>query len=152
MGQSFVISGLVEKRAELAGILADLERKATQCRSDLVHLDAALRLFAPEYEPDAIKPKQVIPPRSLYFQMGVISDRCREALRKADGQSLSAQDIAVAAMQDKRLDVLDSKMRADFIRRILWALNRMAKRGQVTRIGAGRNVRWKLPEPTVTNN
>lgn len=145
MGQSFVISGLIEKRRELAGILADLEQRAAQCRSDLVHIDATLRMFAPEFDPDSTKPKRVLPRKSLYFQMGEVTQRCRDALRKAGGEPLTAEAIAVGAMADKGLDVADSRLRADFIRRILWALKRMATRGQVERVGSGIGVKWAIP-------
>jgi hypothetical protein len=111
----------------------------------LVHLDATLRLFAPDYDPDAIRPKRVIPPRSLYLQMGEISDRCRDALRRANGEPVSSHDIAIAAMEEKGLDVMDSKVRADFIRRVAYAFSRMARRDQVVRVGHGRSVRWTLP-------
>jgi hypothetical protein len=143
MGQSFVISGLREKRAELAGILADLERRAAQCRHDLVHLDATLRMFAPDHDPAALRPKQVVAPRSIYFQMGEVTKRIRDALREAT-EPLSAEAIAVTTMQDKGLDASDSKLRADFIRRILWALKRLATQGKVERVGAGLGVRWRL--------
>lgn len=146
MGQSFVISGLIEKRRELAGVLADLEQRATQCRADLVHIDATLRMFAPEFGPDSTKPKRVLPRRSLYFQMGEVATRCRDELRKAGGEPTSAEAIAVAAMTDKGLDVDDSRLRADFIRRILWALKRMAAQGKVERVGSGIGVRWVLSE------
>jgi len=141
MSTSPVINALIEKRAELAGYLADLERRAVQCRADLVHLDSTLRMFNPEFDPDSIMPKQP-QRRSLYFQMGEVAQRCREAIRKAGGQPISADEIAISAIRDKGLDPQDKKLRALFTRRFLWALNRMAKRGEIGKAGDGRNVRW----------
>src|SRR5215213_207345 len=134
MSTSPVINALIEKRAELAGYLADLERRAVQCRADLVHLDSTLRMFNPDFDPDSIAPKQP-QRRSLYFQMGEVSQRCREAIRKANGQPISADVIAISAIRDKGLDPQDKKLRALFTRRFLWALNRMEKRGELAKVG-----------------
>ena len=52
MAESHVVSALVAKRAEIAGVIAQTERQLGQFRADLVHLDATLRLFAPGAEDD----------------------------------------------------------------------------------------------------
>ena len=49
MAESHVVSALVSKRAEIAGLIARTERQLGQFRADLVHLDATLRLFAPDW-------------------------------------------------------------------------------------------------------
>jgi len=48
------VSALVNKRAEIAGMIARAEQQLGQFRADLVHLDAAIRLFAPGMEPQTI--------------------------------------------------------------------------------------------------
>src|SRR3954451_3373002 len=45
MAGSLVISGLVDKRAELAARLADLESQAVPIRADIFHLDAPLAIL-----------------------------------------------------------------------------------------------------------
>ena len=55
MAESHVVSALVSKRAEIAGLIARTEQQLVQFRADLVHLDATLRLFAPELEPKTIR-------------------------------------------------------------------------------------------------
>ena len=48
MAQSHVVSALVNKRAEIAGVIARTEQLLGQFRADLVHFfEATLRLFAP---------------------------------------------------------------------------------------------------------
>jgi hypothetical protein len=59
MAEAHVISALRDKRAELSGQIADLEKHLGQARADLVHVDAVFRLFAPEEEPSDIAPKAV---------------------------------------------------------------------------------------------
>jgi hypothetical protein len=54
MAESHVVSALVNKRAEITGVIARAEQLLGQFRADLVHLDATLRLFAPELEPKTI--------------------------------------------------------------------------------------------------
>jgi len=49
MEERHVVSALVNKRAEIAGMIARAEQQLGQFRADLVHLDAAIRLFAPEW-------------------------------------------------------------------------------------------------------
>lgn len=44
---SHVISALIAKRAEIAGLINDLERKIRQHRTDLAHIDRTIGLFDP---------------------------------------------------------------------------------------------------------
>ena len=67
MAEPHVVSALVAKRSEVAGLIADLERKAAQQRADLVHVDAVLRLYAPELEPDCI-PSRAARRRNGWFK------------------------------------------------------------------------------------
>ena len=59
MAESYVVSALAAKRAEIAGVIAQTEPHLGQFRAYLVHLDAALRLFAPEMEPKTIPAKRI---------------------------------------------------------------------------------------------
>jgi len=47
MAESHVVSALVNKRAEIAGMITRTEQQLGQFRADLVRLDATIRLFAP---------------------------------------------------------------------------------------------------------
>ncbi len=42
-----IVNGLIAKRAEIAGVIADLQKKIEEHQNDLTHLDHALRLFDP---------------------------------------------------------------------------------------------------------
>jgi hypothetical protein len=53
------VSALISKRAEVAGLIARTEGQLGQFRADLIHLDATLRLFAPELEPKTIPAKRI---------------------------------------------------------------------------------------------
>lgn len=142
---SHVISALVGKRGEIAGLIADLERKLAQYRADLAHIDSTIAMFDPNVTVDAIKPKRPpAPNKSQHFRHGEMTKRCREALRDADGQPISAKDIAMKILIDKGLDSEDRKLRADFICRIRWAMKRLRKNGTVQQIGYGLRSKWVL--------
>jgi hypothetical protein len=51
MAELHVIGALRNKRAELTGILCQLEQQLVQQRADLAHLDATMRLFDPDIRP-----------------------------------------------------------------------------------------------------
>ena len=82
MAESHVVSALVSKRAEIAGLIARTERQLGQFRADLVHLDARLRLFAPELEPKTILARR-IRQADLWFEQGELPRRVLDALRRA---------------------------------------------------------------------
>src|SRR6266851_6910973 len=51
MGNSYAISALIDKRAEIAGLILDLERQVGIHRAALLHLDATLKLLDPTIKP-----------------------------------------------------------------------------------------------------
>ncbi len=145
MAQSIIVGALVERASEIRGHIAVLEGHIAKHRADLAHVEATARMFDPSYDGKRLRPKRPAPPRSTYFAMGEISERCRNALREAT-MPISAEEIAVRAMQDKGLDLTDGKIRSDMISRLIWALHRLAKAGQAERVGHGLGARWTLQE------
>jgi hypothetical protein len=143
MGDTFVISGLREKRSALAGQIVELHRQLDKLQADIFHLDMVLRLYGEE--PQDIPTKGRVPVRSAFFGRNEITRRCYDLLREKG--SIIADDVTVRAMREKGLDPeTDRKQRADFTRRILVSLHDLRKAGTVEKIGAGRGVRWKLRE------
>jgi hypothetical protein len=51
MAEQHVVGALRDKRAELAGMLRQLEQQLVQQRANLAHLDATMRLFDPDIRP-----------------------------------------------------------------------------------------------------
>ena len=62
---TYVISGLRDKRAAVAGRIVDLRREMDKLQADLLHLDAVLKLYG--LEPAEIPNKGRMPVRSAYF-------------------------------------------------------------------------------------
>jgi len=141
MGDTFIISGLREKRSGFAGRIVELRRQAEQLEADLFHIDAVLRLY--EVEPTDIRTKGRVPVRSGYFGRNEITRRIYDALR-ADG-SISAVEMAVQAMREKGMDPeTNRKVRTSFAQRFLTSLHDLRKTGRVESVGAGKGVRWRL--------
>jgi len=92
MAELHVVSGLVEKRSELAGLVAHHQQEIGRLEADLQHLDAAIKLFAPEYDLRGIKRKQYRR-YSRLFKQGECYRLCLDALREVGG---TATTIAVA--------------------------------------------------------
>lgn len=55
MAESHVVSGLVEKRAELAGKIDHYRWEMARLVEEVGHLDATIKLFSPEYNPNSIR-------------------------------------------------------------------------------------------------
>lgn len=145
MADTFVISGLREKRAALAGRIVDLRREAENLQAQLIHLDAVLKLYG--LEPSEIPNKGRMPVRSAYFGRNEISQRCRDMIREKG--SIRAADVAIKAMVDKGLDPdADKAVKRDFVRRILTTLHDLKRAGKIEKIGYGKGVRWQTVEPT----
>jgi hypothetical protein len=56
---SHLVAGLIAKRRELVGVIAELERQVAQHRADLTHIDGVLRVLATNLDPESIKPKRL---------------------------------------------------------------------------------------------
>jgi hypothetical protein len=139
-GDTYVISGLKEKRSAVAGRMVDIRRELDRLQGDLAALDSVLRLY--DVEPSEIPTKGRMPVRSAYFGRNEITRRCRDMMRERG--TIKAEDVTIQAMKDKGLDPENKKMRRDFTRRILVSLHDLRKAGQAEKIGNGRGVTWRL--------
>ena len=141
MAEPHVVAALKDKRAELSGSIADLEKRIGQHRADLLHVDAVLRLFAPEFEPATIPPRAVRRPNS-WFKPGELTRLLLEVLRTAPA-ALSVRDITVQVMERHGLDPQDART-AELLRKLVRnAVNRQAA-DLVERIEDGTLVRWRV--------
>jgi hypothetical protein len=95
MTELHVIGALRNKRAELAGILRQLEQQLVHQRADLANLDATMRLFDPEIRPKDIRPKQPRT-RNVWFRPGECLRLIYNALREAT-QPVTGPLITLAA-------------------------------------------------------
>jgi hypothetical protein len=138
-----VISALIEKRRELAGIIDELQRQLDQRRADLIHIDGVLRVLATDLDPEKIKPKRRYR-RNRYFARNELSRLCLGMLRTAAGELLSTDDIAGRVIAAKGFDSGDAILRVAIREQVGSTVKRLHRNAMIENIGAGRASRWKL--------
>src|SRR5438093_13778792 len=111
MADPHVISALREKRALVAGLIEKLERKLEQHRADLTHIDGVLRLFQPDRDPEAIKPKRTYVKRTRYFARNELARLCIDALRDVPSH-ITTDEIAAQVIATKGFEAADATLRA----------------------------------------
>jgi hypothetical protein len=142
-GHTVTANALVAKRADILFEIGELEKRIEQLRTELVHLDAVLRMFRPEFKAESLPVRHRRPTKSPYFAHGELTKRIYDAMRIGD--SVASAEIAAAAMRDKGLDPEnDAVTRTDFVRRVTLQLNDMHRKGKAEKIGRGPAMRWKL--------
>jgi hypothetical protein len=146
MTNEVTMNALVVKRAEILFEISELEKRIEQLRTELVHLDAVLRMFRPDFKAEGLPVRHRRPTKSPYFAHGELTKRIYDAMRTSE--SVSSFEIAAAAMRDKGLDPdTDPVTRTDFVRRVTLQLNDLYRKGKVEKIGRGRAMRWKIIRP-----
>jgi hypothetical protein len=141
MAELHVVSALMAKRSEVAGAIADFERKAAQQRADLVHVDAVLRLYAPELEPDCI-PSRAVRRRNGWFKPGELVRMVLDILRVAPAP-MPTREIAAAVMVQRGLDPADMHSARLVGKLVNNALSRQAG-DLVEKIVEHRSVTWRV--------
>jgi hypothetical protein len=99
MAEPHVVSALVAKRGELAGEVQRHRRELRQLDEQLGHLDAAIRLFAPDYDLSSVRPRQRRVDRQRFGQ-GECQRLGLETLRDAR-EPLSDRQIETAVLTSK---------------------------------------------------
>jgi hypothetical protein len=140
MAEPHVIGALRNKRSELAGMMNQLEQRLVRHRADLTHLDATMRLFDPDIQPDAIRPKRQRA-RSAWFRprecLRLIYDQLREAPRP-----LTTRELTDRIMRVKAIQTADDRDRALIQKTVLASLNRA--RETIARVEIAGVVSWRL--------
>jgi hypothetical protein len=128
MAESHVVSALVAKRGELAGEMQRYRRELRRLDEQLGHLDAAIRLFAPDYDLSGVRPRQR---RAGWrrFGQGECQRLVLEALRDAP-EPLSDRQILAAVAASKGVEA-GSQARAGVEKTILATLRRLAKKSAI---------------------
>lgn len=135
-------NALVRKRADLLFEISQHEQAIERLQTELVHLDAVLRMFRPDFKAENLPVRHRRPTKSPYFRHGELTQRIFDALRERG--TISSADVAVQAMRDKGLDPdNDPVTRTDFVRRVGLQLNALQRDGKVERTGKGSTLRWR---------
>jgi len=99
-----VVTGLIAKRAEIAGQIEHLQARLRQSVIDLDHVEASLRLFAPDIDMVAIGARKV--PTAHHAFKGETTRIVLETIREA-GRPITTTAITEAVMKGRGLDATD---------------------------------------------
>lgn len=141
MGNTFVISGLRNKRARIAGQIAVDQQAIAKRQEQIAMLDAVILMFSPDCNPDMIPP---IRPGShgLFFGYRELSRFCMDCLRQANGP-ISLDQIVDRAIEAKGFTA-DRRLRRHVGDTARASLLRMVRRGLVRKIVDEPDVWWEL--------
>jgi hypothetical protein len=143
------LNTLLRKRADVVFDIAEAEKAVERLRTELVYLDAVIRMFQPAIA-EGEMPVRLRRTRnaSPYFARGELTKRIYDALRERS--IIGSADIAADAMRAKGINPeADNATRKDFVRRVSVQLNSLALQGKVERVGKGRSQRWRLATEAV---
>jgi len=142
VAESHVVTGLVAKRAELAGRIVACRRELARLETEVGHLDGAIKLFAPDYKLERIRPKAAGRGQRL-FRQGECQRLVLESLRDA-AQPLSAARLAEALAQRKGLESTPALIE-QLRKRALGAVRRLTGKGVIVAAGtAAGGARWHV--------
>jgi hypothetical protein len=140
MTERHVIGALRSKRAELAGMLRQLEQQLVQQRANLAHVDATMRLFDPDIRPNDIRAKQQRA-RNAWFRPGECLRLVYDELRKAT-QPVTTRELAERIMRIKAIPAADDQHRELVQKTLLGSLNRAKQ--TIARVEVAGVVNWRL--------
>jgi hypothetical protein len=103
MAESHVISGLVAKRSELAGLVQHYQAEISRIAGDLNHIDATIKLFAPEFDLRIVRTKGHRE-RNQYFKPGECPRVILDILRDSN-DALTSRQIAADMLRRKGLEL-----------------------------------------------
>jgi hypothetical protein len=142
MKNEHVISGLIAKRAELAGRIEFAQADLRQMLIDLDSLDATIRLFDPEIDLVEIKPKP-LPARNQAFR-GEVSRIVLGTLRKS-GKPLPTLEIALHVMASRSLNTADKPLLRIVSKRVGAGLRHYRQLGLIRSVaGPSRTMLWEI--------
>ena len=139
MAELHVVGASRNKRAELAGILRQLEQRLAQQRASLVHLDATLRLFDPGIQPQDIRPRQQRA-HNVWFRPGECLRLIYDELRGA-AQPVTTRELAERLMRVKTIPATNDR-RERVQKTLLGSLNRA--KPTIARVETAGVVSWRL--------
>jgi hypothetical protein len=141
---AFVVSGLVKRRAELAGDIENTHEALRKMVLDLESLDATIVQFDPDFQVETIKPKAFRPPKD-WSNRGQMSRIILSTLRQAS-EPLTSRDIALQLLVERALDKSDLRLLRLMTKRVGVAL-RIQRENGVVRCPRGRPCGIKTSYP-----
>ena len=145
MGQSHVISGLVDKHSEISGQIEYHQKQIAQLKRDADSIGGAIKIIDPEFNLREIKAKQV-KPQNRFFKSREASQLILEAFRDIGGD-VATDDIQANVAQKKELDLdaMSVEDRKAFKATLFTIMKRMEKREVIQPVNKrGTVIVWRL--------
>ena len=141
----YMVTGLVAKRAELAGDIERTHERLRELIGQLEHIDGTLRIVAPDMEVEAIRPKAFRPPDD-WSKRGQMSRLVLSILRQSK-ESLTSREIAAQMLLERAMDAEDVKMLRTMTKRVSTALRDQREKGRVqSEAGPGTYQLWEISQ------
>jgi len=140
--QPTAVNALRNMQAKIAGKIAMHTREIDRLRAELIHLDATLRLFDPETDPNDILAVRYYPKRTEWFARGEVTRRLYEAFRTQG--IIWPHEVARRAMAENGISETDKKVGQDIISIFSHVAAYLTRRGKLVKIGKGKDARWKV--------
>jgi hypothetical protein len=140
---AFVLSGLVKRRAELAGDIENTHNALRKMVLDLENIDATILQFDPDFKVETIQPKAFRPPKD-WSNRGQMSRIILSILRQA-AAPLTTRDIALELLIERALDKSDLRLLRLMTKRVGVALRGQRENGVVRcDQGPGQYMLWEI--------
>ena len=137
-----VLSGLMTKRSEIAGLVEGLQDRLREALINLDHIDQTILLFDPEADLTEVKAKP-LPPRHVAFK-GQVTRSILHMLRTT-GDALDSKAITLRLMAERELNAADVRLLKTIQKRVGAALRNLRDRELlVSRQGEKGLLLWSL--------
>jgi len=131
MAESPIITTLRTKRDQIEGLIAHLEDRLKEARTDLAHVNATLRLF--ELDGEARESVRSYMDLNRMFPRGELQKLCLEAL-EATQAPMSTREISAYVMTVKGWDEDDKALRRSVTFRIVNTLRVPRRQDRIERV------------------
>jgi len=137
-------NALTKKRGTIVLEIEQLEKRIAELKAQLIHLDATLRIFRPDFAPEGLPVKHRRRTKSPYFEHGEVTERIFDMLHQRG--IVSSAEVGKELMREKGLDPKhDRVVRTDFVRRVTLQMREQMQKGLIERTGGrGPTSRWRL--------
>lgn len=137
-----LLSGLLRKRAQIAGELEAAQSSVRRIIIDLDSIDQTIRIFKPDIELDDIRPKP-LPPRHAAYK-GEVARIILGVLRDTH-HPMTAEELAMHVMAERDLNTSDTRLRKTIMKRIHACMRHYRTKGVIQSApGPGKRMLWKL--------
>jgi hypothetical protein len=148
MAEPIAVLALRRKRDQISGTIAHYERLMREAEHDLVHVNAALRLFEATGEAADLPPYVDL---NRVLRRGETTKICMDAL--ANEGPLDTRQLALRVIRAKGLSESDKVLAQTVALRVVQTLRMRARRGKVESITRTKGVCiWQIPQKESLTN